>query len=87
MMADENPEVDAFSPQHYGGSPVSIVIYVENCDSVYRQALAAGGKSVREPRDEAYGVRMSGVIDPFGFTWWIATHIKDLSKEEIEKPR
>lgn len=86
MMADEHPDMDAFSPEHYGGSPVSILIYVENCDATYRQAMAAGGKSVREPRDEAYGDRMSGILDPFGYKWWMATHIKDVSKEELEKP-
>jgi PhnB protein len=84
MMADENAEINAFSPQHYGGSPVSIMVYVENCDAMYRQTIAAGGKNLREPRDESYGDRMAGVLDPFGFTWWIATHIKDLAKKSSE---
>jgi PhnB protein len=85
MMADENAEIEAFAPPHYGGSPVSLLIYTEDCDATYRQALAAGAKSVREPADQPYGDRMSGVQDPFGYKWWIATHIKDVSTEEMEK--
>lgn len=86
MMADEHADMDAFSPEHYGGSPISILLYVENCDALFRRAITAGGKSLRDPRDEPYGDRMSGILDPFGHKWWIATHIKDLSKEELEKP-
>jgi PhnB protein len=83
MMADEAPEMDAFSVQHFGGSPVSLLIYTQDCDALYQQALAAGAKSAREPRDEFYGDRMSGVHDPFGYKWWIATHIKDVSFEAM----
>ncbi len=86
MMADENAEMDAFSPAHYGGSSVSLLIYTEDCDAMYRQALAAGAKSEREPADQFYGDRMAGVKDPFGYKWWLATHIKDVSEEEMEKP-
>ncbi|HEX4022507.1 MAG TPA: VOC family protein [Acidobacteriaceae bacterium] len=86
MMADEHPQIGAFSPTHYGGSPVSIMIYAKDCDAMYRQALAAGAASQREPADQFYGDRMAGVKDPFGYQWYIATHIKDVSKEELEKP-
>jgi PhnB protein len=79
MMADETPQLEAFSAEHFGGSPVSLLLYTENCDAMYAQALAAGAKSVREPADQPYGDRMSGVTDPFGYKWWIATHIKDVS--------
>lgn len=84
MMADEAPQVDAYSVEHYGGSPVSLMIYTEDCDGMYQQALAAGGKSVREPADQPYGDRMSGIKDPFGYKWWIATHVKDVSHEEMK---
>ncbi len=86
MMADENPQIHAFSPRHYQGSPVSLMIYTENCDAMYHQAIAAGARSEREPADQFYGDRMAGVKDPFGYTWFIATHIKDVSKEELEQP-
>ena len=83
MMADEAPQIDAFSIEHFGGSPVSLLIYTAHCDAMYAQALAAGAKSIREPADQPYGDRMSGVKDPFGYKWWIATHIKDVSYEEM----
>ncbi len=86
MMADENPETKAFAPAHYGGSPVTLLLYTEDCDAMHHRAVAAGAKSVREPADQFYGDRMSGVEDPFGYTWYIATHIKDVSKDELEKP-
>jgi PhnB protein len=85
MMADEHPRVEAFSPGHYGGSPVSLLIYTANCDEMYKQAISAGATSVRESADQPYGDRMSGVKDPFGYKWWISTHIKDMSKEDLEK--
>ena len=78
MLADEFPEKEIYSPKHFGGSAASIMFYVEDCDAVYHQALIAGAKSLREPADQPYGDRMSGVRDPFGYQWWIATHIKDV---------
>ena len=83
MMADEAPQVDAFSVEHFGGSPISLLIYTDTCDAMYSKALAAGAKSLREPADQPYGDRMSGVQDPFGYKWWIATHIKNVSYEEM----
>ena len=83
MLADEAPHMDAFSVEHFGGSPVSLMIYTEDCDSMYSQALAAGAHSLREPTDQPYGDRMAGVRDPFGYKWWIATHIKDMSPQEM----
>ena len=85
MLADEHPEIGAYSPEHYGGSPVSLMIYVTDCDAVYARAMAAGATSEREPTDQFYGDRMAGVLDPFGFKWYIGTHIKDVSKEELEQ--
>jgi PhnB protein len=83
MMADEAPQIEAFSVQHFGGSPVSLLIYTDDCDALYGQALAAGAKSLREPADQPYGDRMSGVLDLFGYKWYIATHIKDVVFEEM----
>jgi PhnB protein len=85
MLADEKPESGIYSPTHFGGSAVSIMLYVENCDATYKQALAAGAKSLREPADQFYGDRMGGVEDPFGFQWWIGTHIKDVSMEDMQQ--
>ena len=75
MMADENPAIEAYAAPHYGGSPVSLMIYVEDCDETYAEALAAGATSVREPADQPYGDRMAGILDPFGYKWWVAHSI------------
>lgn len=83
MLADEHPERGVLSPTHLGGAGCSLMLYVEDCDAVYRKALTAGGKSVREPADQSYGDRMSGVEDPFGFQWWITTHTRDMTVEEM----
>lgn len=85
MMADEYPGMKAYSPEHYGGSPISLMVYVEDCDAVYKQALAAGAKSEREPADQFYGDRIAGVLDPYGYRWHLGTHIKDVPLEEMQK--
>lgn len=63
----------------------TLYLYVPDCDAQYRSAVAAGGKSVREPRTEFYGDRSGGVADPFGNQWWVATHVEDVSKEEMDR--
>lgn len=60
-------------------------LYVVDVDSLYEQAVNAGGKSLREPTDEFYGDRSAGVQDEWGNQWWIAIHIEDLSEEEIRE--
>ena len=84
MLADEDPERGICSPAHLGGAAASLLLYVEDCDAVYHQAIAAGAKSVHEPTNRFYGDRMAGVEDPFGFQWYIATHVKDVSPEEMK---
>jgi PhnB protein len=63
----------------YEPMPAMFYLYVPNCDAVYRQALAAGAKSLHEPTDQPYGDRSSAVTDAFGNTWYMATHIKDVA--------
>ena len=65
--------------------PCALYLYVEDVDAVYQRAIQAGGTSVREPSDQFYGDRTGGVIDPSGNYWGIATHIEDVSHEEMEK--
>ena len=62
-----------------------LYIYVENCDEVYKRGIDAGGKSLREPTNEFYGDRNCGFTDPSGNQWWVATHVEDVSREEIAK--
>ncbi len=63
----------------------TLYMYVPDCDAVYRRALEAGATPVREPRTEFYGDRSGGVADAFGNQWWVATHVEDVSKEEMER--
>src|ERR1700733_10890660 len=63
----------------------SVYMYVEDTDAVYKRAIQAGAQSVMEPADQFYGDRNAGVIDQSGNYWWIATHIEDVSDEEIKK--
>ena len=63
----------------------SIHLYVPDSDAVYRSAIDAGGKSLYEPTTHFYGDRSSGVEDPCGVTWWISTHVEDVSPEEMQR--
>jgi len=65
--------------------PASIALYTDNADAVYKRALEAGATSIREPADQFYGDRSGGVKDPAGNHWWIATHIEDVSPDELKK--
>ena len=85
MVSDEAPQMEALSAEHFGGSPIGLMIYTADCDAMYKRALAAGATSTREPADQFYGDRTCGVKDPFGYRWWISTHIRDVSKDELEK--
>jgi PhnB protein len=85
MLADEVPEMGFRSPESLGGSPVSILLYVEDVDAVFSQAVAAGAKVQRPVADQFYGDRTGGVTDPFGHIWYIATHKEDVSPEEMRK--
>lgn len=85
MLADEFPEMQARSPESYGGSPVSIMLYVEDVDKVVDRAVANGAKVVRPVQDQFYGDRNGTLTDPFGHTWTIATHKEDLSSEEMKR--
>ena len=79
MMGEPRPD----SP--YAARPCNLYLYVPNVDEVYARAIQAGGKSLREPTDEFYGDRSSGVEDPSGNYWWVGTHIEDVSMEEINR--
>jgi len=85
MLADEAPEMGYKSPQSLGGSPVSIMIYVEDVDTVFNRAIAAGGKEQRPVKDQFYGDRSGTLEDPFGHVWHVATHKEDVSPEEMER--
>ena len=85
MLGDECPEMKAFDPGHFGGSPVSLHLYVKNVDKVVENAVKAGAKLIRPVEDMFYGDRCGGVEDPYGHKWYIATHIQDLTPAQIKK--
>ncbi|MFN4260779.1 MAG: VOC family protein [Gemmataceae bacterium] len=85
MLADEHPEMNCFAPPTIGGSPISIMLYVEDVDQRFQQALAAGAKEVRPVQDQFYGDRSGTLTDPFGHTWTFATHKEDVSLEEMQR--
>ena len=85
MLADECPERGALSPKTIGGSPISIYLYMENVDAVVDRAVSAGGTLKQPVTNMFYGDRSGGVEDPFGFTWYVATHVEDVSPEEMQK--
>jgi len=85
MLADENPQMGALSPQSIGGVSSAFYVYLANVDAVVQKAVAVGAKLDRPVKDQFYGDRSGTVIDPFGHKWSIATHVEDVSPEEIGK--
>jgi len=85
MLADEHPEYGVRSPRAFGGSPVSLHLYVEDVDAVVARAVAAGAKVVHPVADKFYGDRSGRVEDPFGHVWDIGTHKEDVSPDEVER--
>ena len=85
MLADEHPNMGARGPQSIGGSPVSLLLYVEDVDAVVSQAVSLGAKLIRPVADQFYGDRTGGLEDPFGHNWYVATHKEDVSPEEMQR--
>ena len=85
MLADEHPEMGARSPQSFGGSPVSLMVYVEDVDATVERAVEAGAQLTRPVADQFYGDRTGGVTDPFGHSWYIATHVEDVPADELQR--
>ena len=85
MMADEYPDMGYKGPQSIGGSPVSLMIYVADVDSLFHQAVDAGATVKEALQDKFYGDRIGTVIDPFGHVWHISTHKEDVSMDEMQE--
>lgn len=83
MLADENPAMGFLSPESLGGSGVSMMFYVDDVDAQVATAVSAGAKLMRPVQDQFYGDRSGLLTDPFGHVWTIATHIEDVSHEEM----
>lgn len=85
MLADENPQMNALGPLSVGGSSASYYVYVQDVDSVVQKAEAAGATLTRPVKDQFYGDRSGAFTDPFGYVWHVATHVEDVSPEEVGK--
>ena len=85
MLADEYPDMGFKGPESLGGTPVSLMIYVDDVDKIYPQAIAAGGKEVCPLQNQFYGDRSGTLTDPFGHVWTISTHVEDVPEEELAK--
>jgi PhnB protein len=85
MLADESPEMNHRSPQTLGGTPVSIMIYVQDVDSFVSRATAAGTKVLQAVENKFYGDRSGSLEDPFGHHWHFSTHVEDVPPEEMAK--
>ena len=85
MLTDEAPEFGMAGPRSFGGSPVHMFLYVEDVDATFGRAIAAGATELMPVEDSSDGDRRGGVTDPFGHVWYIATHIEDISRKELQK--
>jgi PhnB protein len=85
MLADEHPGMGYRAPRTLGGSSVSILLYLEEVDSVFERATKAGAKVLRPVANQFYGDRSGTLEDPFGHIWTIATHVEDVPPEELRR--
>ena len=85
MLGEEMPEMGYKGPLTIGGSPVGIMLYVEDVDAWYPRALAAGGKELRPLQDQFYGDRSGTYQDPYGHVWTLSTHKEDVAPDEMDR--
>ena len=85
MLADEAPARGYRGPAATGGTPVSLLLYVEDVDAVFARAIAAGATERRPVENQFYGDRSGTLADPFGHVWTLATHVEDVHPEEMER--
>jgi PhnB protein len=85
MVAEEYPDRGFKSPQTVGGSASGIMLYVADVDGVFERAVQAGAKVHQPVKDQFYGDRSGTLIDPFGHFWTVATHVEDVSVEEMQR--
>lgn len=85
MLADEFPDMGAVGPKSIGGTPVMLMVYVEDVDTVFQRALEAGAISLSPVEDQFYGDRSGQFEDPFGHRWNVATHVEDIAPDEMRR--
>jgi PhnB protein len=85
MLADEFPDMGALGPKSIGGTPVNLMVYLEDVDAAFARAMKAGAKELDPVQDKFYGDRSGTFEDPFGHRWTVSTHIEDIPPDEMEK--
>ena len=85
MLADENPDMGAVGPRRVGGTPVSVMVYVDDVDAAFKRALQKGAKELQAVEDRFYGDRSGQIEDPFGHRWDLSTHVEDVAPEEMSR--
>jgi PhnB protein len=85
MVADEAPDIGYLGPKAVGGTPVVLSVYVDDVDATFAKAVGLGATAMREPEDQFYGDRSGQFEDPWGHRWSVATHVEDVSEEEMER--
>lgn len=85
MLADESPQSGAHAPQSPERQAVSLLVYVPDVDATFKRAIEAGAREIEGVQDKFYGDRMGGFTDPFGHTWFVATHIGDVPPDELRR--
>lgn len=85
MFSDEAPDWGALSPRTLGGCPLSLNLYVPDCDALTAQAVGAGAELLRPPTTYPWGERSAMIRDPYGYRWAICTHVEDVAPEEIQR--
>ncbi len=85
MLADECEHSDMHDPRSVGGTSMAIMLYVDDAEKIFTQAIAKGAQEIRPVEDQFYGDKMGTLRDPFGHVWYIATHMEDLTPEEVNQ--
>ena len=85
MLADAFPNMGGRTPESLGGTPVTMMVYVEDVDAVFDCAIKAGATEERKVENQFYGDRAGQFVDPFGHKWFVATHVEDVPPEEMRK--
>jgi PhnB protein len=85
MLADEFPDMGHLGPKARGGATASLLLYVDDVDSAFQKAIAAGAKELRALETQFWGDRMGTLTDPFGHVWSLATHVEEVAPDEMER--
>jgi PhnB protein len=85
MLADEFPDMNVRGPRSIGGTPVSLMVYVEDVDATFERAISEGATSLQPVEDKFYGDRSGQFEDPFGHQWTVSSHVEDVAPDELMK--